>query len=297
MAKVARVQVQRVLTQTPLARQHEKILEGKVTRGRPPIDFARFDRSKYPRSALELAHHAQTRLALGEYSAVDLFAHLASAMALHGIPFDLVAAASSIPHDEIRHADYAMRAAKAISGTDALLEYDAGALRKRWETSMTLEDLDFVMMEVAAIGETLSCSLLSACRDRAKDPMIRAIFSGIVSDEVHHARLGWYYFSWRAPQWSRAERQRVADRAGHVVMDIERRFWQGRDAPPAARGAARDLGVLESEGQREAVHDVMEDEIIPGLDALGLGSSHAWRIRRRGAAGSLRGSAAWETRS
>jgi hypothetical protein len=27
---------------------------------------------------------------------------------------------------------------------------------------------------------------------------------------------------------------------------------------------------------------VMEDEIVPALDALGLGASHAWRARRRG---------------
>ena len=282
MAKNGSVQVRRVLTETPLARQHEKTLEGKVTRKRPPIDFAGFDRSKYPRPALALAYHAQTRLALGEYTAVDLFAHLASAMTLNGAPFDLVAAAATIPHDEIRHADYAMRAAKAIAGNDAQIEFDAGALRKRWQKPMGFEELDSTMLEVSAIGETLSCSLLSACRERATDPMMRAVFAGIVADEVHHARLGWYYFAWRAPQWTRAEKQRVADRAGEVVLKIEPRFWRGRDAPPAARKAARALGVLESEGQREAVRSVMEDEIVPALDALGLGSSHAWRIRQRG---------------
>jgi len=26
----------------------------------------------------------------------------------------------------------------------------------------------------------------------------------------------------------------------------------------------------------------MEDEIVPALDALGLGASHAWRARKRG---------------
>jgi hypothetical protein len=282
MAKSGLVEVRRILTETPLARQHEKTLEGKVTRKRPPIDFAAFDRTKYPRPALALAYNAQTRLALGEYTAVDLFAHLASAMTLNGVPFDLVAAAATVPHDEIRHADYAMRAAKAVAGEDVQIEFDAAVLRKRWEKPMSLEELDGTMLEVSAIGETLSCSLLSACRERAADPMMRAVFSGIVADEVHHARLGWYYFAWRAPQWTRAERQRIADRAGNVVMSIERRFWRGRDAPAVAKKAARDLGVLESEGQREAVRSVMEDEVIPALDALGLGSSHAWRIRQRG---------------
>jgi hypothetical protein len=276
------VRVRRILTATPLARQHERTLERGLNRKHPVIDFASFDRTKYPRPALALAHHAATKLALGEYTAVDLFAHLASAMTLNGVPFDLVAAAASVPHDEIRHADYAMRAARALVGEDAEIEFDASALRKRWEKPMGLEELDAAMLEVSAIGETLSCSLLSACRERAKDPMMHAVFSGIVSDEVHHARLGWYYFAWRAPQWTRPERQRIADRAGVVVVGIEKRFWRGRDAPAVAKKAARDLGVLESEGQQEAVRSVMEDEIVPALDALGLGSSHAWRIRQRG---------------
>ena len=276
------VHVKRVLTTTPLARQHERVLERGLARKHPRIPFEKFDRSKYPKAALALAHHAQSKLALGEYTAVDLFAHLASAMTLSGVPFDLVAAASSIPHDEIRHADYAMRAAKAIAGSDVAIEFDPTPLKKRWSRPIGLEELDATMLEVSAIGETLSCALLSACRDRAKDPMMRALFAGVVADEVHHARLGWYYFAWRSPQWTRAERQRVSDRAGQVVMGIERRFWRGRDAPAVAQKAARDLGVLESEGQREAVRFVMEDEIVPALDALGLGSSHAWRIRQRG---------------
>jgi hypothetical protein len=42
--------------------------------------------------------------------------------------------------------------------------------------------------------------------------------------------------------------------------------------------------VLESAGQRKAVRSIMQDEILPALDALGLGSSRAWRIRQRGPA-------------
>jgi hypothetical protein len=118
---------------------------------------------------------------------------------------------------------------------------------------------------------------------RAKDRTLRALFAAIVADEVHHARVGWYYLAWRAPQWSQAERQRVADYVGRAVVSVEKRFWQGRDAAPSARRAARALGVLESEGQRDAVREIMENEIVPGLDALGLGASHAWRMRQRGA--------------
>ena len=148
---------------------------------------------------------------------------------------------------------------------------------------MSLADLDGAIVEVSAIGETLSCALLGACRSRATDPTLRAVYASIVADEIHHARLGWYYLTWRAPQWTRAERQRVADRAGELVMDVETRFWHGRDAPEKARSAARALGVCSNPRARDSpCKRCMEDEIVPALDALGLGASHAWRARRRG---------------
>jgi hypothetical protein len=282
MTQPARVKIRRTLTDTPLARLHERAILEHGSRRHRPIPFERFDRTKYPEAALTLAFHAQKALALGEYTAVDLFAQIASALALNGAPFDIVAAATRVPADEIRHADLAFRMARLLSGGDVEVQFDRAPLHKRGAQAMGLEELDGAIVEVSAIGETLSCALLGECRKRATDPALRAIYSSIVADEVHHARLGWYYLTWRAPQWTRAQRQRVADRAGAMVMDVETRFWRGRDAPQAARGAARALGVLESAGQRRAVGAVMEEEIVPALDALGLGASHAWRARKRG---------------
>jgi hypothetical protein len=282
MSGAGRVKVRRELTDTPLARLHERAILQHGSRRHKPVAFARFDRSRYPEAAIALAFDAQRALALGEYTAVDLFAQLSSGLALHGAPFDLVAAATRIPSDEIRHADLAFRMARVLSGDEIEVQFDPVSVNKRWTESKGLEAIDMTVVEVSAIGETLSCALLGACRERAVDPVLRALFSSIVADEVHHARLGWYYLAWRAPRWTRAERQRVADCAGALVAEIEARFWNGRDAPSAARDAARALGVLESAGQREAVRSIMEDEIVPALDALGLGASHAWRVRRKG---------------
>jgi hypothetical protein len=278
----ARTTIRRRLTDTPLARLHDRAVLEHGSRRHKAIPFDQFERARYPRAALALAFDAQRALALGEYTAVDLFARIASGLALNGAPFDIVAAATRIPTDEIRHADITFRMARLISGQDVEVKFDGAALAKRWTRPVTLEALDYDLVEISAIGETLSCALLSACHERASDPALRAIYASIVADEVHHARLGWYYLAWRAPQWTRAERQRVADRAGALVMNTETQFWKGRDAPKAARAAARALGVLESAGQRRAVRAVMEDEIVPALDALGLGASHAWRARKRG---------------
>jgi len=279
------MQLRRMLTETPLARQHERVMRGQARRKVTPIPWQTFDRSRWPDAALRLALDAQQKLAMGEYLAVDLFARVASAVALHGAPIDLVAAAAAIPGDEVRHADFTLRMSALIAGKDVVVPVKKELLQSRYSTSrMTQEELDHFMIEVPAIGETLACALLKACADRATDPTVKALYANIVRDEVHHARFGWYYLAWRAPQWTQAERQRVADRMGAHVVEIERRFWKGRDAPASAHKSASALGVLDSPAQRVVVKRIMEDEIVPALDAVGLGASHAWRVRRRGKA-------------
>jgi hypothetical protein len=267
------MRIRRWWTDTPLTRRH------RHRRKNPP--FKKFDPAQYPAAARELAARAQCALAAGEYSAVDLFAHIASALSLNGAPFDLVAEAARIPADEIRHAELALTLASLLVERDVSFEIDRAPLEQRWRTPVDQDRLDRLMLEVPAIGETLAGALLIACQRQATDPVARAVFTSIVADEVHHARLGWYYLAWRSPRWSRAERQRAADRAGEMVADVENRFWVGRDAPRGAKSAARALGVLDSPTQRRVVRAVMEDEIVPALDALGLGASHAWKGRRR----------------
>ncbi len=275
--KPGAVRIRRVLTGTPLSRHHEQL--HKRPRRLPVIAWDRFDPARYPEPARAIATEAMTALAVGEYGAVDAFARVASGLARNGAPFDLVAAAARIPADEIRHAEYALRLASLYSGKDAAFEMQPGAFDMPWGGTTSLEALDILMLQLPTISETLAAALIDACRERATDPVARGVLAAITSDEVHHLRLGWYYFAWREPQWTRAERQRVADAAGETVMQIERQFWNGRDAPAGSKRAAAALGVLDSRAQRAVIRRVMQDDLVPGLDALGLGASHAWRAR------------------
>ena len=274
----------RSLTDSPLARMHERLLERGLVKKLVPIPWDAFARRAWADPALELAADATMQLAVGEYSAVALFSRIAAGLVHVGAPLDLIALASRIPSDEIRHADYALRAAARFAGRDVNVPFNRTFFEKFWEKKLEIGDLDLMMLEVSAISETIAATLLTACKEGATEPMSRAFYATVLADEVHHARLGWYYLAWRAPQWTRAERQRVADRAGEYVVDIERRFWSGRDAPRRHLASARALGVLDSPRQRIAIRRVMIDEMVPALDALGLGASLAWKKRRRGGA-------------
>ena len=276
------VRVGCVYTDTPLARAHARALYTRTPRKIRPIPWRKFDRSKYPEPALALMIDAMRGLAFGEYGAVDNFARVSSALSLAGAPLDLVAAATRIAPDEVRHAEYALRMASLCAGKDVAFEFDEKAMNLPWRKAIKLTDLDCLMLHLPTISETLAAALLTACRDRSTDPVAHAMFASIVGDEVHHLRLGWYYFAWRAPQWTQAERQAVSDFAGDMIVQIERQFWKGRDAPAGSKKAAKALGVLDSKTQRQVIRRVMENEIVPGLDALGLGASAAWRVRHRG---------------
>ncbi|MFO0610956.1 MAG: ferritin-like domain-containing protein [Polyangiaceae bacterium] len=270
----------RTLTRTPLARAFER--DARKSRGgrRKVVAPERFDRSAYPTDALQIAAAAQRSLAAGEFMAVDVFAKLAASLTLAGAPIDVVAAAARVQVDEIRHTDLALRMASAMAGEPVSFPVPKG----RYEElggAIDLRKLDAAMTEIPAIGETLACALLAASRDLAKDPTVRALFAALLEDEVHHARLGWYWLSWRAPEWTVSDRQSVADHAGAFIAEIEPMFQRGRDAPKGLEKAARALGVLDTKAQRAAVLRAMEEEIVPGLDGLGLGASHAWKARRR----------------
>jgi hypothetical protein len=276
------VRVKRTYSTTPLARQHEVLLDTGGSRKITPIPWDAFDRDAYPEEALRLAAFANRALATGEYGAIGVFCRIAASMALHGVPLDLVSAATRTATDELRHADYAARFASLCAGKEIVVRvpkasFDAAA--------MTPLELDIYVLDLCAIGEALACALLKTCHDRATDKVARIYFGNLLRDEVHHARLGWHYLAWRAPQWTRDEKQAVADFAGRSVMEVESRFSRGREATTReGKKAARALGVLESRAQMEAVKAVTGDEIVPALDALGLGASHAWRAVTSGSA-------------
>src|SRR3569832_171314 len=264
--------LRRTLTATPLARRLER------GTGRD-VDVSRFVRRRYPAGACRFAAVAQSSLAVGEWMAVDLFARLTAALTLARAPVDLVSAAAKIPTDEVRHADLALRMAAALTDEEVQQPPVDAERHTYLAAPLSLEELDYAMLEMPAIGETLACALLSASRDGATDPVARGVFSSLLRDEVHHARLGWYYLAWRSELWTAADRQRVADRAGNFVAAAEVMFARGRDAPRGCRQAARALGVLDTPTQRAAIRAVMEQEIVPGLDGLGLGASHARKLR------------------
>jgi len=275
------ISLTRVLSDTPLAELHDRALRGELTRSTREVPWHEFERARYPEEALVLARDLMCKLAGGEYSAVALFAQLTASLALNRAPIDFVAASARVSSDEIRHADYCLRMASLCQSGEVTVAVPSAALESDIPRSLSITELDFLMLKYAAVGETLAAALLTECRRRASDPVLRALFTSIVADEVHHARLGWYYAKHRSARWSSEARDELSTRVAEFVVGIELEFSRGRDAPPHASDAARALGVLDSASQRQVIAEVMNSEIVPALDAIGLSGSLAWAQRRR----------------
>jgi hypothetical protein len=266
------------LSESPLARSHKH-----RQRARPShrIAFDQFRREPYAEPALQLAADQLRSFAAGEYETVGKFSRLTAALAFNGAPFDLIASAATIPGDEVRHAEFMLRMSSLCGGREAALSIDPDVLTQSWTAPLDFESLDALMVSLPALSETLAFAMLSTAKRLARDPVVRQVYASVIGDEMTHLRLGWYYLKWREPQWSRAERQRVADAAAAILVELEPQLAFGRDAPAGAKRAARALGVLDTASLRRLIRASVEKEIVPGLDALGLGGSHAWRHRRK----------------
>ena len=147
----ARLHVRRFLTATPLAQEHERRLFGKQQRRPRAIPWTACDRSSFPKPALDLAVDSYVKLAAGEYGAVQLYGALTSAMALAGLPLDLITASAAICTDEARHADYAMQMTRVLTGEDVPIPLDKESLERPWKKDVTTVDIDVVVLHVAAI--------------------------------------------------------------------------------------------------------------------------------------------------
>ena len=261
----------------PLARRQRRELTSMSRRSRA-IPFEQFARERYAPEVLRLACEQYGALARGERSAIGLFARIAASLDAQGAPSEFVLAATAASHDEARHAVYCEELAVRCGFDPASAAVSAPSEPE----PRTLLELDIALIRSVAVSETLAAALLMSCRRLAKDPVVRALLTTLIGDEIHHARLGWYYAAARQPAWTLEERQQVADAVGEAIARIEHEFWHGREPDASASPAAHALGILDTETQRACIREVVESELLPGLDALGLGASSAWEARVRG---------------
>jgi len=221
-----------VLTQTTYAAATLKTQCHYPTRGRAYEGFV-----DAPPEETVREYHA--RAAHHEAAAAIAFDRLASELARHGAPAQLVADARGAADDERRHA----RLFLDVLGERAAPVVDPPRFEER-----SLVDL---LLENAAEGcanETYAAVIATHQADAADDARVRAIFRSIAPDEQRHAELAHRVHAWGLSRLDPEDAARVAESFSRAVERLSETGDAtaparalGEPAPELARAAFRSV--------------------------------------------------------
>jgi hypothetical protein len=220
---------------------------------------------------------AWTGRARNELSTSGVFASLTRSLIALGADTALVRQAATAVADEVRHAEICVHVARGyapLSGPPAPSE-----LRDppRFGGSEELDVWLFVVLQ-SCINEGVATGYLQRCLDEACTPLARAAVRDILSDEIHHARLGWSLLaSGKASDSLRGDLAEALPTLLRMVADA----WASPhpDAPLAPPGH----GVVAPSSLPEVVRATYHELILPGFDAVGIDTGPArdwvrWRF-------------------
>lgn len=190
-----------------------------------------------------------------EHTAGLAFTELADELAAHGAAAELVTAVRRVVADEDHHHDLCRRAATALGARDI----DAAPRIVRSDKRYPLrERTALVLVTSLCVAESWSAAVFADELARATHPVVRAIETEILADEVTHGRLG---FAWLEDTWMTlpySTRLLVEHTLAPVLRDLEQR-------QPARR--------------RALLLRTMTERILPRLDRAGMRATRAWDRR------------------
>jgi hypothetical protein len=217
-----------------------------------------------------------------ELRSAAVFAELQRLAIVCALPLELASVLADAARDELLHAELCFRVAEVLGSAPDRVEVEPvearfAAFRDRRQRLLAL-----LLIEVA-IGETLSCSLFRAAAHRSGEPLTRLALSVILRDEARHARLGWQALTVLRPGWSEDERQLLVDELHRQLGPIEQSMavpsLRRLESETSFDAAVEKLGVLSPAIRVEAFYRAMEVQVLPALDALGVGGTEAWKGR------------------
>lgn len=232
------------------------------------------DREGYDAAALDEAAALWEARAIQEMHSLALFTELVAHLHLLGAPLDWSGAFARMIADEVRHTDLCLRMCEAL-GRPATPEIDGGELHLMSVCSRS--QVRQTIVAAFCIGETLSGRMFRSALRVTDVPLARDVVAAIIVDETFHGELGWelgaLLMRSDGPTFE-AERAELADRlpflfrhfAGqcHATMAPER----ARRLPAVDPGP--NFGTLSNAGYATAFFDGMEEDVVPGLVAIGL---------------------------
>jgi hypothetical protein len=250
------------------------VAEHHYRRVRPEVELAweTLDASCYRPQALLAAQRVWTALALSEYVAIVSFAQVVRALACAQAPLDLIGMTSDFLADETKHVELASRVVMQLGGA-VPRRFDATRLGWPEDPRHTpFQRANELALRVGCIGEAFASATAVPIMRATTHPLIRSVYETILRDEARHCRFGSLYFEWASEQWDDPERERLATVALDMLAGYEHR---ARTTPSDTPRQVHDeealtLGWFEPARYQPLVHEVILNELVPQLQAIGL---------------------------
>jgi len=244
------------------------------------IHWDAFDRSAYAEEDLDRAASLWLTRARQEMFSLALFTELAGQLHLLGAPLDWSGAFARMIADEVRHTDLCMRMCEAL-GRPASPEIDPAELHLHGERSPR-GHVRHTIVAAFCIGETISGRMFRRALKAANVPLAREVVQAIVIDETFHGELGWELGALLMRNDGAAflaERSTLASELPRLFRHYARLCCASR-GPTWARGESEvapgpNFGTLTDAGYARAFFDGMEEDVVPGLVAIGLHEAQA----------------------
>jgi hypothetical protein len=258
-----------------LTREHEAVARPR----KGVVRWDAFDRAAYAARDLDAAAHHWSTRAVQELCSLSLFTELASELHALGAPLDWSGAFARMIADEVRHTDLCVRTCEAL-GREAAPEIDPRTLHLVTGTRGGSPRAKVRRLIVAAfcVGETISGRMFKRALHAADVPLAREVVTAILVDETFHAELGWEL----GALLMRADGDAAfaAERA-ELASDLPALFRHFARECSATRGRAwafaappvepsPNFGALTPAGYARAFFEGMEEDVVPGLVAIGL---------------------------
>lgn len=256
---------------TTLDHEHRRLMDEHHQR----VDFSSSTAADLPHATrLELADLWRNR-ARSEHRSVSIFATYTLDLLAAGAPASVLSLACRAQLDEVRHAELFSRLTQCYSGKDETPTPGISPIPD--DASLSLTELAAVEALHLCVGaETFSSALLHALYARAKDPAVRACVGVVLSDEIHHARMGWAYL--RTALADEALRETAQRELVPVFDGLFKGLFgaasddEDREPDPLdlLGDVARDHGHMPVSEQRALFASLVRDVWTPALPTLGL---------------------------
>lgn len=254
-----------------LTREHEAVVRPR----KGEVRWDGFDPSVYDAAALDGAADLWHERASQEMHSLALFTQIASQLHLLGAPLDWSGAFARMIADEVRHTDLCLRFCEVL-GRPARPDIDPAGLHLLAAASPRAH-VRQTIVSAFCIGETISGRMFKRARRAADVPLARDVVTAILVDETFHGELGWELGALLMRDDGAtfaAERRALADELPTLFRHFARACLAKR-GPSWARAQPEvdpgpNFGNLSVAGYARAFFDGMEEDVVPGLVAIGL---------------------------